>query len=196
MMKSKEEQYGQLALTNILASVWLGDWDRYEAIFKQMDVEMTESFPFHSNYERENVALWHENHFSIPGDYFIPPYFSSYKRKNVIEEDRRKELLCLIGSYEKMGFYFPLHQAMYPDHLGCLTSFIGAIQQEKIKAINSKDEELFQQLDKLEMETVRDYVLPVLEGMNGNALKQMKHPFFSEFIPFHYEMLLEEYNSN
>lgn len=194
MVITQEEQYGQLALTNILASVWLGDWDRYEEIFKQMNEDMKANFPFHKLYDRGNVQLWHENHFYIPGDYFVPPYFSSYKGKNVSEEEKKKDLLCLIGTYEKMGFYFPLHQGLYPDHLGCLTSFIGAIQQEKIKAMDLKDEELFRQLDKLEIETVRDYILPVLEAMIGNTLKQMKHPFFSEFIPFHYEMILEEYN--
>ena len=40
MMQAVEELNGSLALANLMSVVWLGDWDRYETIFKEMPVEL------------------------------------------------------------------------------------------------------------------------------------------------------------
>ncbi|WP_017756810.1 molecular chaperone TorD family protein [Calidifontibacillus oryziterrae] len=193
MNKTKEEQYGKLALTNILTTVWLGDWDRYEEIFQSMDKNLEKHFPFHINYNRENVKLWHENYFSIPGDYFVSPYFSSYMDQSTDPEERKKNLLCLIGAYENMGFYFPLDVELYPDHIGCLTAFIGAVQQEKIKAYQNKDYELMNQLSSLEEKIGLNYIIPAAESMQRQAKGKIHHPFFKQFLVFYSTIMKEEY---
>lgn len=193
MILNEEEQMGQLALTNIVSSIWLGDWDRYEAIFRQMSEDVKAQFPFHLNYEREEVKLWHENHFFIPGNYFIPPYFSSYKKNNEDGEERKKDLLCLIATYEKLGFFYPLEQEMYPDHIGCITAFIGAVQQEKVKAIQEEDADLFTQLESLETNIRNNYLFPLVEGMQEKGQKLLQHDFFKQFLHFQYELMKEEH---
>ncbi len=191
MDRIHEEQYGQLALTNILASVWLGDWDRYEVIFRNMDEGLKLNFPFHADYNREDVELWYENHFFIPGDYFLSPYYSSYIGNKDDSEERKKNLLCLIGLYEKMGFHFPLEQDIYPDHIGCIMAFIGAIQQEKIKAQNN---EMMNNLTSIEQEMIMNYILPVVKAMNENVVNKVRTPFFKKFLPYFQEVLIQEYS--
>lgn len=193
MEKIHEEQYGQLVLTNILASIWLGDWERYETIFLSMDEELIKSFPFHADYNREDVKLWYQNHFLIPGDYFLSPYYSSYIFNKEDSEERKKNLLCLIGTYEKMGFHFPLEKNLYPDHIGCIMAFIGAIQQEKIKSTN--DDEIMNNLISIEQEMVTNYILPIAKMMNKNGIKKVQHPFFKEFLPYFQELLIQEYSN-
>ncbi|MBM4763056.1 molecular chaperone TorD family protein [Bacillus sp. B15-48] len=191
MKVMQEELYGKLALTNILASVWLGDWDRYEEIFHQMDAGLRESFPFHSEYNRDLVQLWHENHFLIPGEYFVSPYFSSYKLNRVNVEERKENLLCLIGTYEKVGFYFPLEQELYPDHLGCITAFISALQQERIKALQENNSILDEQLYQLEKKIVCDYILPLKNEIKDAAESKIHHPFLRQFISYYFEVIGE-----
>lgn len=191
MIETNEQLYGQLALTNILASVWLGDWDRYEEIFAQLTEEMKEHFQFHSHYEREDVTLWHENYFNIPGDYFVSPYYSSYTIKKDGGEEGKRNLLCLIGMYERLGFYFPLQQDLYPDHIGCLTTFLAAVLQEKIKAAELEDRELFDQLTSLEREIVKKYIIPVSVGMKHLGSTRMQNPFFEQFLPFYVDVMKE-----
>lgn len=194
MRMTKEEQYGQLILTNIFGSVWLGDWDHYEEIFKEMDEGLKGSFPFHSEYVREMVKLWYENHFLIPGDYFISPYFSSYTSKNNIgAEEGKRDLLCLIGMYEKLGFYFPLHQDLYPDHIGCLTTFLAAVMQEKLKADEEDDRELLYLLSELEDEIALKYILPIGENIYEKEMNRIQHPFFEQFLSYYMDVMREQY---
>lgn len=193
MIMTKEERYGQLFLNNILSCVWLGEWDRYEEFFLNMDKELTKNFPFHSYYNREDVMLWHENHFFIPGDYFVSPYFSSYIKKGHDEhEERKKDLLCLIGLYEKVGFLYPLEKEIYPDHFGCLTAFLGSVIQESIKADVEKDEEYKSKLNELKQNVIGRYIFPVLQVLRENAEPKIRHPFFKEFLNFYIQIMTEE----
>lgn len=185
MEPTLEELYGKMALSNILSSVWLGDWKRYEDIFSTMREDVQMNFPFHQHYDREQVKQWYENHFFIPGDYFVSPYFSSYSIGESGDEDaRKKDLLCLIGMYEKTGFYYPLEKELYPDHMGCLVAFWGSVIQEQIKASQTGDEEYVKKLAELEGEILNQYILPVLNPLRNHADPKISHSFFKEFLDF------------
>src|SRR5690625_5375459 len=81
MQYTIEETYGKLVLTQLFTHVWFGDWDHYEEAIDQLPDDLIEAFPFHRFYDREKVELWHDNYFSIPGSYFIPPYLRSEERR-------------------------------------------------------------------------------------------------------------------
>ena len=71
----------------------------------QLPENLSEEFPFHQYYNREEISLWDDNHFKIPGAYVIPPYLSSYNDRGVeAQENSRQDVLCLIGEYEKFCF--------------------------------------------------------------------------------------------
>lgn len=180
-----EERYGKLAITNILTSIWFGDWKRYEEIMNEVPESMQDELSFHSFYKRDEVQLWHDNHFFIPGDHFVSPYFSSYSKDSDDEELRKKDLLCLIGLYEKTKYYFPLENNIFPDHFGCLTAFVGSILQEQIKAETDGDCEYLAQLEDLEAEVISQYIQPVIKPMLAVAEAKIKHPFFKEFLAFY-----------
>lgn len=188
-----EERYGKLALANILSAVWFGDWDRYEKIFNEMPDEIKAEFPFHQFYHREQVKLWYDNHFYIPGDYFVSPYFSSYTSEEKDEDTRRQDLLCLIGIYEKTGFYYPLEKERYPDHLGCLTSFISSALQEEIKALQDGDSDYYGKLVGLEDDIRNNYIVPVLQPLMEQSNKKIDHLFFKTFIKFYAQTMIEEW---
>ncbi len=192
-MLAIEELKGSLVFANIMSVVWLGDWDRYEKIFVEMPTELREQFPFHQYYSREDVAIWHENHFFIPGEFFISPYFSSYSSNNGEDvEERRKSLLCLIGIYEKMGFYYPLEENLYPDHFGCIMVFLTSLLQEQIKARQASDEQLYQKLADLKNEVFHEYIQPILSSLQKTALNNVKHPFLHEFLQYFCSTLSKE----
>ncbi|CAH2715025.1 hypothetical protein BACCIP111895_02202 [Neobacillus rhizosphaerae] len=183
VMQTVEELHGSMVLANIMSVIWLGDWDRYETIFAEIPAEVSNQFPFHQHYQREKVEVWHENHFCIPGEFFISPYFSSYSGnggKNA--EESRKSLLCLIGLYEKLGFYYPLENNLYPDHLGCLMVFVRSLIQEQIKAKQDSDVELYNKLVDLEVEILSNYIQPMLKPLQKNASNHVQHPFIKEFL--------------
>ena len=188
-----EERYGKLAVANIMTSIWLGDWDTYEAFMNDVPEGMQEELTFHSFYNRDEVQLWYDNHFFIPGDHFVSPYFSSYAKNNEDEEARRLELLCLIGLYEKTAFYFPLEQDRLPDHFGSMTAFMSSILQGEIKAENEGDLEYLQQLEEIETEMLNRFIQPILKPMLKNAEAKIKHPFFKEFLRFYKEMMEEDW---
>jgi TorA maturation chaperone TorD len=182
-VQTLEELQGSLALANILSVIWLGDWDRYETIFTEMPETLKNEFLFHPFYNREEVEIWYDNHFFIPGDYFIPPYFSSYSSQKGGEvEESKQSLLCLIGHYEKMGFYYPLENNLYPDHLGCLMVFISSILQEQIKAAQSLDSELFEELNAFRQELLSEFISPILQPLQKYAENRVKHQFIKEFL--------------
>ncbi|MGD8188674.1 molecular chaperone TorD family protein [Brevibacillus ginsengisoli] len=184
-MQALEEVQGSLALTNILSAIWLGDWERYETIFKEMPEALQSEFPFHPFYNRKEVEIWYDNHFCIPGAFFIPPYISSYSSQNgAAVEESKKNLLCLIGHYEKMGFYYPLETNRYPDHVGCLLAFISSLLQEEIKAAQSLDKELSKELGALKRELLGGILYPILAPMQKYAENRVKHPFIKEFLNY------------
>ena len=184
-VQTLEELQGSLALANIMSVIWLGDWERYENIFAEMPETLKNEFPFHPFYNREEVEIWYDNHFFIPGSFFIPPYFSSYccQNKGAVE-DSKKSLLCLIGHYEKMGYYFPLENNLYPDHLGCLMVFISSILQEQIKAVQSKNTKLSVEMSALKNELLSEYLYPILAPLQKSAENLVKHPFIKEFLNY------------
>jgi hypothetical protein len=188
-----EERYGKLALANIMTSIWFGDWDRYEEIMKEVPESVKAELSFHSFYKRDEVQLWHDNHFFIPGDHFVSPYFSSYTKNGEDEEARRHDLLCLIGLYEKTGFLYPLEEDRFPDHFGSLTAFLSSVIQEEIKAAQEGDSEYLKQLEKLEADVLRQYIQPVIKPMMGKAEGKMKHSFFKEFLGFYAELMSEDW---
>ena len=171
-----EERYGKLAIANILTSIWFGEWDRYEEFMKEVPESMQDELSFHSFYKRDEVQLWHDNHFFIPGDHFVSPYFSSYPKNGEDEEARKQDLLCLIGLYEKTGFYFPLEQNHLPDHFGSMTAFLSSVLQAEIKAEQEGDSEYLQKLENIEAEVLTQYIKPVIKPMLESAEAKVKHP--------------------
>jgi TorA maturation chaperone TorD len=188
-----EERYGKLAAANIMTSIWLGEWDTYEAFMDDIPEGMRKELTFHSLYNRDEVQLWYDNHFFIPGDHFVSPYFSSYVKNNEDEEARRHELLCLIGLYEKTAFYFPLEQDRLPDHFGSMTAFMCSILQGEIEAEQEGEREYVQQLEEIEAEMLERFIKPVLKPMLEYAETKIKHPFFKEFLSFYSEMMSEDW---
>lgn len=188
-----EERYGKLAIANIMTSIWLGEWDRYEEFMNEIPDGMRGELPFHSSYQREEVELWYDNHFFIPGDHFVSPYFSSYSKNNEDEEARRHDLLCLIGLFEKTAFYFPLEQDRLPDHFGSMTAFLSSILQGEIKAELEGDCQKLQQLEDIEAEMLNKYIRPVLDPMLANAEAKIKHPFLKEFLRFFADIVGEDW---
>ncbi|MCM3124707.1 MULTISPECIES: molecular chaperone TorD family protein [unclassified Mesobacillus] len=188
-----EERYGKLAIANIMTSIWLGDWGTYEAFMNEIPEGMRRELTFHSLYNRDEVHLWYDNHFFIPGEHFVSPYFSSYTKKNEDEEARRHELLCLIGLYEKTAFYFPLEQDRLPDHFGSMTAFMSSILQGEIKAEQEGNQDYLKQLEKIEAEMLARFIKPVLKPMLDNAETKITLPFFKEFLSFYAEVMSEEW---
>ena len=188
-----EERYGKLAIANILTSIWFGDWERYEEFMKDVPESMQDELSFHSFYKRDEVQLWHDNHFFIPGDHFVSPYFSSYSKNGEDEETRKQDLLCLIGLYERTGFYFPLEQDRLPDHFGSMTAFLSSVLQAEINSEQEGDSEYLQQLEEIEAEVLTQYIKPVIKLMLANADAKVKHPFFKEFLSFYAEMMSDNW---
>ncbi len=188
-----EERYGKLAIANIMTSIWLGDWDTYEAFMNEIPEGMRKELSFHSLYTRDEVQLWYDNHFFIPGDHFVSPYFSSYTKKSEGEEARRHELLCLIGLYEKTAFFFPLEQDRLPDHFGSMTAFMSSILQGEIKAEQEGDQDSLKQLEEIEAEMLNRYIKPVLKPLLDNAATKITLPFFKEFLSFYAEVMREDW---
>ncbi|WP_246860876.1 molecular chaperone TorD family protein [Bacillus sp. REN3] len=184
-----EERYGKLAIANLLTSIWFGDWKRYEEIMEDVPEPLQQELSFHSFYKRDEVQLWHDNHFFIPGDHFVSPYFSSYPTNSGDEEDRRKDLLCLIGLYEKTGFYYPLEQDRFPDHFGSLTAFLSSVMKEEIEAEQEGDSQYLEQLEELEADVLHQYIQPVIRPLLQQAEMKVKHPFFKEFLRFYADMM-------
>lgn len=180
-----EELYGKLTVANLLTYVWFGDWDNYEKTIAAIPESVRNELSFHSFYNRSEVDLWHDNHFFIPGSHFVSPYFSSYVQEGQDVESRKKDLLCLIGLYEKIGFFYPLDQGRYPDHFGCLTAFLSSLFQEEIKAYQEGDSELLAQLMELEFDVLHRYILPVMGPLLTDANQKINHPFFKEFLSFY-----------
>lgn len=188
-----EERYGKLAIANIITSIWLGDWNRYEEFMKDIPEFMQDELSFHSFYERDEVQLWHDNHFFIPGDHFVSPYFSSYPKEGEDEEARKQDLLCLIGLYEKTGFYFPLEHDRLPDHFGSMTAFLSSILQAEIKAEQEGNSEYLRQLEEIEADVLNQYIQPVIMPMLETAGSKVKHPFFKDFLSFYADLMGEDW---
>ena len=184
---------GTATLINILSTVWLGDWDQYESIMAKMPDELKKQLPFSTHYDREEVDLWHQNHFTIPADHFISPYFSTYSSQlSGNKEETTKALLCLIGIFENAGFYFPLEQKLYPDHVGSLNVFLGAILQKEISAEKHGNEEELQRLQEIRSEILNQYVRPLQKGIKIVAQSRIQNLFLKEFINFSAEFFEKE----
>lgn len=193
MTNSVEETYGKLALWNILSHIWMGDWDNYETIFEEIPSQMKDAFPFHKHYKKEDVSLWYDNYFVIPGDYFVSPYHSSYTSGggDAIEQTK-KDLLCLIGLYERVGYFYPLEKEIYPDHFGSLTGFLVSAVREEIQALQNKDEELAEEMRKLQNEVLDKYIRPVLRKFRKEADSKITQPFFREFVDYYQQVMEDE----
>lgn len=186
MQPTIEETYGKLVLTQLFTHVWFGDWDEYEKAIEQLPEELIQAFPFHKHYDREETSLWHENYFSIPGPYFVPPYLSSYTEKTEGEQEKvKQDLLYLIGAFDKVGFYYPLEKEEFPDHIGSLTAFIAAAAKKEVEAAKDNDSELFQQMNELQQEIYESYLKIAIREMWNHYSEHIQDPFFKEFIPFY-----------
>lgn len=152
----------------------------------QLPEELVEEFPFHRYYDREETSLWYDNHFRIPGAYFIPPYLSSYNDHSAeAQEKSRQDVLCLIGEYEKFGFYYPLDQDQFPDHFGSITAFITATLKEQIKAIKKEDDELVSQLNDLKQQIYVRYLAKGIYEMTKQAKGKAIDLFFQQFLTYY-----------
>lgn len=180
-----EETYGKLLLAELFRTVWFGDWDSYDAIISGLPEELTEELPFHQHYNREDTALWRDNYFQIPGPYFVPPYYSSYFEKSEEgQEAARQEVLCLVGEFDKLGFYYPLEQNEFPDHFGSMTAFITAALKEEIKAIQARDTKLKEQLQEVQHRVYTSYIKKGIIQMLEDCDDRLSDPFFQAFMPF------------
>lgn len=189
-----EEAYGKQTLANLFTYVWTGNWDQYEQAFNQMPVQLKELFPFHANYNREQVSLWYENYFYIPGDYFVAPYYSSYLSNGETDESRKHSLLGLLGMYEKYGFYFPLEKGYFPDHIGCMTAFVSSAIQEQIKALEQSDKKTTEEMFQVEAEIRAHYIEPTLSSIQVLSEEKIDHPFFKSFIQYYAESIKQEWS--
>ena len=181
-----EETYGQVLLSQLFTHIWFGNWDEYEETVNQLPADLLKEFPFHQYYERKETEQWHDNYFAIPGIYFVPPYLSSYQGKSEKEEVQAKQdLLCLIGTFDKLGFYYPLEQEELPDHFGSLTAFITAAASEEVKALEKGDRELAGQLRESQHEMYHTYLEPGIEKLWERNKGKLTDPFFKEFIPYY-----------
>ncbi|MCF6092485.1 molecular chaperone TorD family protein [Microaerobacter geothermalis] len=190
MNEKLEEVYGKRLICNLFTQIWFGNWKEYETIFREIPASLRDQFSFHKHYEREEVSLWYENYFLIPGKYYVPPYISFYAKKlNEDTEKFKQELLCLIGVYEKVGFYYPIEKEEFPDHIGILTAFLTASIQEEIKAIENGDQKLAQQIKNLQQQVIEKYILPYLEEFKHYSKTKIHHLFFTKFIEFYCSML-------
>ena len=184
---------GTATLVNILSTIWLGDWDQYESIIAKMPDDLKAQLPFSSHYNREEVDLWHQNHFTIPADHFVSPYFSTYSSEmSGNKEETNKALLCLIGIFEKVGFYYPLEQKLYPDHIASLNVFLGAILQKEISAEKSDNEEELKRLQEMRSAILNQYIRPLLIGIKNVAKSKIQNLFLTEFINFSADFLEKE----
>ncbi|WP_284139152.1 MULTISPECIES: molecular chaperone TorD family protein [unclassified Virgibacillus] len=190
MLPTLEEAYGKQLLSHIFTHIWLGDWDKYEETMQQLPDQLALEFPFHKHYDRESTALWRDNYFSIPGDYFIPPYLSTYQDKSEEDDQEAKQsLLCLIGAFDRIGFYYPLEKEEFPDHIGSITAFIAAATNEEVKAIQANDEELLQQLQNVQHEMYQDHLAPALQALWKTNHQKLSDPFFQAFLPYYMDQM-------
>lgn len=185
-----EEVYGKLLLGELFRCVWFGHWDHYETIISGLPEELIENIPFHQYYDREETALWRDNYFQIPGPYFIPPYLSSYYGESAEDqEEARQEVLCLVGEFDKLKFYYPLEQDEFPDHFGSMTAFITAALKEEVKAIEVGDTELQEQLQEVQQRVYTSYLRKGIQTMRQTCDEEAFEPFFRSFIPFFAESM-------
>lgn len=184
-MKSITEKYGQLLLSQLFTHVWYGSWNEFEEIIQQLPEDLRSQFPFYEEYDREDTALWYENYFEIPGDYFIPPYLSSYRSKEINAENTMKEdLLQLITTFDQLGFYYPLEKDQFPDHIGSMTAFITATIVEEIKALQEEEEASVEKLEDIKQTIYLKYLKPTVERMWEENKHKISDPFFEDFIPY------------
>lgn len=189
------ESQGRFKLFNLFSAIWLGDWELYEQIVQELPDEILTDIPFHAHYDKEQVSLWYENYFMIPDQYFVPLYFSHYVKSLKGDEAVKQDLLCLIGMYEEMGFYYPLEKEKYPDHIGCTTAFFTATIRAEIKAYQKQDHEDLLTLNKLQLKIYNDYIHPNLVGVLKGAKNKIQDPFFNEFISYFQDMLESEFQA-
>ncbi|MUV36337.1 hypothetical protein JNUCC1_00139 [Lentibacillus sp. JNUCC-1] len=187
-----EEAYGKLLLSDLFTHIWFGDWEAYETAIEQIPEELVMELPFTDHYIREETALWRDNYFQIPGEYFIPPYLSSYFGKDEKEQERaRQEVLCLVGDYDKFGFYYPLEQNEFPDHFGSVTAFITAALKSEIKAHEEGDAELASQLHNFRHHIYTTYLQKGIASMMTQCENRVSDPFFKAFLTF-YQQSMED----
>lgn len=203
-MYDLEESYGRLALWNILSHIWLGEWDKYEAYFHEMPLEMKREFPFHVHYKKEEVSLWYDNYFVIPGDYFVPPFYSSYtgggstkyivgsREEEILQEDAKQDLLCLIGHFERVGYFYPLEKNVYPDHFGSLAGFMVAAIREEIQGVSGGNSSLSEEMKALQQEILQKYLIPVEDKLKKSAEGKIMHPFFKTFLTYYHTAIQQE----
>lgn len=185
-----DEVYGRLLLSDLFTSVWFGNWQEYEDIISKLPEALIDNLPFHKYYDPEETALWRDNYFQIPGPYFIPPYLSSYFGKSEEEQEKgRQDVLCLVGEFDKLGFYYPLEQDEFPDHFGSMTAFITAALKEEIKAVQSEDLELVEQVKMAQLNVYNLYLAKGAEKMLIQSEGKLADPFFKEFLPFYVETM-------
>lgn len=190
MTMTKTEAYGKLLLSQLFTNIWLGEWDKYEQTISQLPNEITDHLPFHSHYVPREVKLAHENYFIIPGEFFIPPYVSAYYGKSEEEQQvARQDLLCLVGAYEKVGYYYPVEIDELPDHIGSIIGFITALLQEEIKAADQNDPKVNASIKKLQQEVYEDYLRPALNKMKNPLEKTIDDSFFKYFLPYFNETM-------
>lgn len=184
-MESLTERYGQLLLCQLFTQVWYGNWDEFEETIEQLPRELQDQFPFYKVYNREETEVWHENYFEIPGEYFIPPYLSSYQTDAInADHEMKEDLIHLITTFDKLGFYYPLEKDQFPDHIGSLTAFITATLAEEIKALQQSEVELIQQLQEIKEDIYKKYLKPAIERMWAENKHKVSDPFFEKFIPY------------
>lgn len=183
-LKGKQFVYG------IFSALLLGQVERYRQVMENLPVDIRRQFPFHQDFEEEKVAAAYDNLFVVPGDYYIPPYYSSYAGQYKDNElEIREHLLCLIGLFERFGFYYPIEQEQLPDHIAMFFSFMQASLALEEKAWTDNDEKLAGQAQQLQKRFLDEFLHPWVPVLLSQVQKQEISPFFQKWGHYAQEYL-------
>lgn len=183
-LKGKQFVYG------LFSAILLGQFQRYRQMMEELPEEMRAQFPFHQHYDEEEVSLAYDNLFVIPGEFYIPPYYSSYAGSyNDNELEIRENHLCLIGLFERFGFYDPIEQEQLPNHIAMFFSFMQASLALEVKAWTDNDEELAGQAQQLQKRFLDEFLHPWVPMLLSQVQKQEISLFFQKWGNFAQEYL-------
>lgn len=183
-LKGKQFVYG------LFSAILLGQVERYDQVMRELPVDIRKQFPFYQDFEKEKVTAAYDNLFVVPGDYYIPPYYSSYAGLYYDNElDLNENHLCLIGLFERFGFYDPIEQEQLPDHIAMFFSFMQASLALEVKAWTDDDEELAKQAQQLQKRFLNEFLHPWASVLLSQVQKQEISPFFRKIGGFAQEYL-------
>jgi len=184
-LESLAEKYGQLLLSQIFTQVWYGNWNEFEETIEQLPTEWQEQFPFYEVYNRKETKSWHEHYFNIPGEYFIPPYLSSYQKEEVqAKESMKNDFYNFIERFDNVDELNVLREEEFSDHIGSLTAFVTIMISLEIKAIQENNDVYMKDLQHIREHFCKKHLKPGVDKLWETYKHKVKDPFFETFIPY------------